>query len=1242
MALPGTAKPGQEEAFEEMNEDILEAEQAYAQSLSELLERAAALQEVDVVVGIPFQHEADTIGHVCQTVAKGLSRHFPDEKCAIVCAGAIEGQDALEVIKGLRLERPIKVLAFLMKDERMSGKVWTLRAIMEIADRLNADLAMFEADLKSRKVKAETQGLAPEWVYRVLSPVRKEGVDLVIPRFSRHYLDAPAAALLVRPLLASVFNVEVGGLPGAMFGISSKLLRTCLSDSNTWADQIVEHGVDTWLITAAVVNQAKICETSLGVKIRAACPDEETVWRQQTEAVFDRIAANKDWWQQEGGIISRLAICGEKKKHRAEEVTVDASGLIERYRQGFNEFEGLYKGILSRGASTELRRLAGFDPRSFRFPSGLWTEIVHDFLITYCLGQEFAKHNIINAFVPICYARQAGFAQELGVFKERLGAAFPHQVEPLMALVAEWMIEQQTEEFIEHRTDFLARWGEKERELMPLLPRVTYREFIPGFPIIAPRELISPSDEMVSTDGIYRAILQRYRQEFDRFVTDGLKVPQEASPREIAESMEKLMLEAEKDVGELLLSGVLSTTDGTWSVAEAIFQNLPHSEVFVLKPEVTAWILQRNPPNNLLIRFGAANLAELGEKYGPNDILALSSLSEETEHTVGVWEWIESNARPEHFGKLALQPLVVNGEDFPMLSQLREPSVLSKLAGRIVVSSLRRGAGGAFPKMRYALTISKNIVEAESFGEIWEQYARERKEFGTRIINSLRGHWGRDLLSAHNMFENKVQRKLIEHIRQMIGDLERGADSSLLHLTTRLRYLADCYHLASSFPDGTFIPCSAWTWASYSFKGGKGLPTPLSLHVERDWASREFLVELLKAMGGSEESMDRKIAELMGQGREWENLTRLMLPGWEMVEEVMPEQLPQPAEPEAGRLSRFAENPILRAVAQHPWESEYVFNPGAIRLDGKIYILYRACGEDGVSRIGLAVTSDGLHIEERLDSPVFEPQEEWERKGCEDPRLVLIGERIYMLYTAYSSIAAQIALASIGLDDFLNRRWSSWRRHGLMFPGFENKDATLFPQVFNGRYVMYHRTEPSIWISSSKRLDSPWPREDHRILLGPGAGGAWDGFKVGGGSQPIKTAHGWLLIYHGVDNAWVYRLGVLLVALDDPGRVLYRSPNSILQPEATYELGEEGCYVPTVVFTCGAVPGVDKQVLEDDDELLVYYGAADTVACVAAAKVSSLIPEEIRQATNHGNYIGYDRGVDELLPRFPISNYLSG
>ena len=131
---------------------------------------------------------------------------------------------------------------------------------------------------------------------------------------------------------------------------------------------------------------------------------------------------------------------------------------------------------------------------------------------------------------------------------------------------------------------------------------------------------------------------------------------------------------------------------------------------------------------------------------------------------------------------------------------------------------------------------------------------------------------------------------------------------------------------------------------------------------------------------------------------------------------------------------------------------------------------------------------------------------------------------------------------------------------------------------------------------------------------------AWAGFKIGGGSQPIKTKYGWLLIYHGVDQSFIYRLGVLLVALDDPGQLVYRSPNPVLEPEDICERGEEGCYVPNVVFTCGAVPGVNKEVIEDNDEILVYYGAADTVVCVATAKVSDLIPEEIRQDRNRGGY----------------------
>jgi hypothetical protein len=172
--------------------------------------------------------------------------------------------------------------------------------------------------------------------------------------------------------------------------------------------------------------------------------------------------------------------------------------------------------------------------------------------------------------------------------------------------------------------------------------------------------------------------------------------------------------------------------------------------------------------------------------------------------------------------------------------------------------------------------IAKNIIEAERYGEIWEEFARQRRGFGRKVINSLEGHWGKEPLSAHNIFENKHQRILVQRLKEMAKDLEkRGEPSSMSRILEDIAY---SYHLAQTFPDGQFIPCSAWTWASYSFKGGRGVPIPLSLHVERDWASREFLVRVYQVVGGTEKKMDDKIAELMGQGKESENLAKMLFP----------------------------------------------------------------------------------------------------------------------------------------------------------------------------------------------------------------------------------------------------------------------------------------------------------------------------------------------------------------------------
>lgn len=1184
-------------------------EETYQESVRESLKEAARIGEADIVVGIPFYDEADTIGHVIEVVKEGLNIYYHDRRCVICCGGAPEGGKALATVQGIPLPNRLSRIAFLMKNQVVSGKGGALRAIMEIADRLGGDLVILEADLLSGKEENNVKGLSPQWLSLLLEPIIREGFALVLPRFNRHWLDAPISNHLVRPLIAAIYNLEIRDPLGGEVAISSELLRTYLDEPRAWTTDVGRYGIDAWLVIKAITKGANIAEARLGVKLHKSSPGkQEMVLREQAKVIFNQISLSRGFWKEKGEFAHAVTKFGPEKAYQPEEMKSDPAAHISRYRRGFNKFCALYQEILPEETFKELEKLAESKPSQFVFSSKLWSKTVYDFLLAFHFNKRFTRGDILNAFIPLYQGRVASFATALAELETELGSLDPDRRQRLLSLEAEKELEEQASEFVREKATFVTRWEKREEEIKPLLPRVTYREFIPGVPLVLPQEFTSPTGEVVNSDDIYKTILERYKKEFEEFVYERLKMPRWATSFEIAESVRAFMGRAERKL-DRFFQGDLHSVEGTKQVAQVIFTNFPRRDTFAVKPGVASWILRQIPPANLLVKLGKATITELEEEYEPNDILALSTFSEDREYMEKVWDWIQDNARPEHFAHSTLKPLVVSYDDFPSLAEMKEATALSKLSGRIIICNLAKGMGGEFPKLRYFTMVAKNIVEAEKFGEVWEKFARKRKEFGRKVINSLEGHWAREPLSAHNIFENRHQRTLVQRLKEMAKNLQKR--KGFLSLAKILEDIANSYHLAMTLPDGKFVPCSAWTWASYSFKGGKGFPTPLSLHVERDWASREFLVQLYQALSGSEKMLDEKITELIGQGREWENLAKMLFPELKEAEEVAPERVISLEEPRVGELRRFKGNPILKPIKEHPWESKYVFNAGAIRLENKVYIVYRAMGEDMVSRLGVAVSSDGFQIAERWKTPIFEPKEEWEEKGCEDPRLTLIDDRIYMLYTAYSSIAAQIAMTSINVEDFLAHRWARWKRHGLLFPGFYDKDAILFPQKFNGQYAIYHRIEPSIWVSFSENLSCPWSREDHRILIGPRAGMIWDGVKVGAGAQPIKTKYGWLLIYHGVDFAHVYRLGVLIVDLNNPGKVLYRSPNFVLEPRERYEVGEEGIsQVPNVVFTCGAAAAIDKDILDDNDEIIVYYGAADTVIAAATAKVYELIPRE--------------------------------
>jgi len=302
---------------------------------------------------------------------------------------------------------------------------------------------------------------------------------------------------------------------------------------------------------------------------------------------------------------------------------------------------------------------------------------------------------------------------------------------------------------------------------------------------------------------------------------------------------------------------------------------------------------------------------------------------------------------------------------------------------------------------------------------------------------------------------------------------------------------------------------------------------------------------------------------------------------------------------------RFANNPLLLPNPKHAWEEQAVFNPGVIEIEGKIYLLYRALSGDNISTVGLAISYDGIYIDERLNNPIYVPRvpEEISKVkgqgyGCEDPRITRIGDVIYMCYTAYDGVLPRLAMTSIYIDDFLDRKWNKWSHPKIISKEkIADKDGCLFPEKVNGKYVFFHRVEPNINIDFVDDLlfeKTRYLEIDHTIMPSTSD---WDSVKIGINAPPIKCSAGWLVLYHGINKAdHHYRLGAMLLDESDPTKMIARTPYPVLEPEMYYE--KEGV-VNNVVFPCGAA------VIEKD--LFIYYGGADKVVGGARINLAELV-----------------------------------
>lgn len=1180
-----------------MNE--IKTESIFDTVMGEYTSLFAGYGDYDLVVGIPFNNESQDLPALLSSVDEVLGSWIGHRQL-IVCVGNSDAKKIFDNINSLKLRHPL--VAFTLPPE-ISGRGMAVRTIIEVTKRLDTELLLFSPFMATEK----GIGIDNAWLENLLTPIQGN-YDLVIGSLRRYLTTDSITAMMAAPILESFYGARVGDPLGGIYAISHDFIEELAHEARFWGKSIQGYGIDFWILTRALAWNKTICEVNMGGIVNPYKLEKRNqVFYDNALTIFEAIKRDAAIWLQERLVVRIADILIRSEVKKPDVTSYPVEELIANYKMGIDKYRHIVNNL---SLKKDLEFLYSAHKSIFHLADDLWVSTFMELIILYAFSAEEEQGNILSFLTAIYNGRVASYALEKQIFSENISCCSAPEREELLVKKMEMIRHNLTNTFWSKKAAFNEKWLEKKEQVKPPIVPLGYMEYVPGKPIVIPKKISGKDNRVVNTDDLFKELRSRYEVSFNDFITKDLNLNKNAKPAEIIQAMEVFMESLESALSRLF-PGDLHSPKGIKEFVDGVFNLFPATKMFTINANLLRELTTRFPPINLMIPLGFYKAADLLKEMDVRDIVTYANIMESLSYTDRDLIWLVDNLKPESFEWVEVKPLVLNEEMYTggILSS-GKLSDLNRITARIAIKALKPGKGGKYPHLRYFTSIIRRMAVAENYSELFLQSVSQRKNVGQKMKNSLLGVIKGDDFSAHNIFENYHHRRLVEKINYLAVHLAERGDTEEARL---MQVLANGYGLSQVLEDGTFLTCTGWSFASYSFKGGLKLPSPFTTSVENRWFNHDFLESLYASLGYERNDIKHLVLRLITEGRQGQNLLDSLLPTRPKdVAVVVQETTDEPSK----FLARYEGNPILEPIAGSNWESKYVLNPGSLRIKDKVYLFYRAVGEDNISHIGLAIT-DGYKVLERLPEPILSPATPEEKMGCEDARVMIINEKMYMVYTAYDGNIAQIAIASSDLEEFIKGNYSNWKREGLAFTNIWNKDAIILPEKVNGKYVIYHRIEPSIWVTYTDELKFPL-REKHAIILGPRPGRMWDSLKIGAGAQALKTKYGWLQIYHGVDHNYFYRLGVLLFDLNNPSKVLYRSPNPILEPEEDYEIGLSGAWVPNVVFTCGAVPAVDKEVLEDDDEILVYYGAADTSIGMAHATLKDLIPESFRKVSSQG------------------------
>jgi glucosylglycerate synthase len=373
-----------------------------------------ALNNTDILIGIPSYNNARTIGHVVRAVQAGLAKYFPGHKAVLVNSDGGSRDGTMDVVRSTRIEDQAAILVHHRTDsipviatpyEGIPGKGSAFRAIFEIADALDAKAcAVVDSDLRS---------ITPEWVELLIKPILQEESEFVAPLYHRHKFDGTITNSIVYPLTRALYGRRVRQPIGGDFGFSGKLARFYLS-KDVWETDVARFGIDIWMTTTAVANGFSVSQSFLGAKIhdtKDPGADLSAMLYQVVSATFGLMETYPEVWKKAHG-SEPVRTYGFQYAVGLEQVNVNVGRMLGIFREGIRNLRDIWIAVLGQGDFGEVASLGSVGADAFRFPRGLWSRIIYDYALAYHRKSLPVEH-LIKSLTPLYLGRTASFVLEM-------------------------------------------------------------------------------------------------------------------------------------------------------------------------------------------------------------------------------------------------------------------------------------------------------------------------------------------------------------------------------------------------------------------------------------------------------------------------------------------------------------------------------------------------------------------------------------------------------------------------------------------------------------------------------------------------------------------------------------------------------------------------------------------------------------------------------------------------------------